>query len=152
MSSLLFEPCGMRPNSTNSVLQRVQQRRSPGLQAGNHAGKAGLSGGVEEQRAGEQEAKQNRAGDFCMSRQRQGYKGKCKKKKRLAELRSHHVGHNNLAAKWWRDQVDKIGGWRVDLIQVCHSAAATPTDTQCAGEAERRGERQYTENRNTTRQ
>lgn len=67
-----------------------------------------MSEGVKEKRAGEQEGKQNRAGDFCMSRQRQGYKQM--QKTRLAELRSHHMGHNNLAAKWWRDQVDKARG------------------------------------------
>ena len=54
------------------------------------------------------------------------------------------MGYNNLVLKWWRDQVDKASGWRVDLTQVRHYAAAsTPTDTHTHKEGEGEGERRW---------
>ena len=104
--------------------------------AGRHVSReGGLSGaGVEElRRAGEYEAEQDDAGDVCRQADKNisiSARAETLKKHWSAALCSHHMGHDNLPSKWWRDQVDKAGGGRVDLTQVCPSAAAAmPTAT-----------------------
>lgn len=64
--------------------------------------------------------KQNHAGDFCSSQQRQRIRAQAKTQKykklsfqekhEIPSLCSYRLGSNDLAPKWWRYQVHKAGG------------------------------------------
>lgn len=70
-----------------------------------------------------------------MSQQR--YKHECKGRntkysehQTTVALWSHHMGHNNLAPQWWRDQVDTAGGGWVGHTQVCTLLPQTLTQVR----------------------